>query len=427
MAFTRATKRSARLRMALDGPSGSGKTYTGLTFAFALAGAKGRVAVIDTERGSASKYADVFPAFDTLELSTFSPQLYTQAIAEAEAAGYDVLLIDSLSHAWEGEGGALDMVDRAASRNQGNSFTAWKDVTPVHRKMVDAILQSKCHIITTMRSKMEYILEEQTRNGRTVQVTRKVGMAPIQRAGMEYEFDVVCDLDIHHKLIVSKTRCPAIDEADELKPTGAWMRPVIAWLTGDPAPIAPPPAGTTVAPPSMAGATNGAPAHATPGASDAEFGAMKSASAGLPPAAPPAPARGLTAAGAAANVAARAAAELTAEDLRAAPRPWTAEQTIAALQHSAPLLAGEGQPSGLFGAAIDIMEHVGVNERKLFLQQTFGTDSSKSLTNGQKWAIVRWLKPGKAEGERSPWTAGNPHWRAEFDGVVRRELEPTPF
>lgn len=227
MGFTRATKKQARLRLAIDGPSGSGKTFTALVAAFAIAGKDGRVAVIDTERGSASKYADRFPAYDSLELPDFGPQTYTEAIRIAGEAGYDVLIIDSLSHAWEGEGGALDLVDKAAARGRGNSYTAWKDVTPLHRRMVDAMLQSPCHVIATMRSKIEYILEPDAKGH---VVPRKVGMAPIQRQGIEYEFDVVADMDLEHKIIVSKTRCPAIDGLVEVKPTARWFAPLRDWL-----------------------------------------------------------------------------------------------------------------------------------------------------------------------------------------------------
>lgn len=225
LTFERATKKRSRLRMTIDGPSGAGKTFTALTFAFALGS---RVAVIDTERGSASLYADVFPPFDVLELEAFGPDMYTRAIQAAGEAGYEVLVIDSLSHAWEGEGGALDLVDQAAARGRDNSYTAWRNVTPLHRRMVDAILQSPCHVITTMRSKTEYVLET---NERGKQVPRKVGMAPIQRQGMEYEFSIVADMDIDHKMVVSKSRCSAVDGAVILKPTGEWMRPVVAWLS----------------------------------------------------------------------------------------------------------------------------------------------------------------------------------------------------
>jgi hypothetical protein len=235
LTFHRATKEKSKLRMAIDGPSGSGKTYTGLLFAFRLAGEKGRVAVIDTERGSASKYSDEFPPFDVLELETFNPAVYTDAIHAAEAAGYDVLLIDSLSHAWEGEDGALEMLDKIKTRMRDNSYTAWKDVTPVHRKMVDAILQADMHVIVTMRAKTDYQLVSDERGK---MVPRKVGLAPIQRPGMEYEFDVACNMDWEHVLVVSKTRCKAVDGAVERHPTAEWLDPVIAWCTAgkDPEP-----------------------------------------------------------------------------------------------------------------------------------------------------------------------------------------------
>lgn len=241
MQFTRATKTKIKLRMALDGPSGSGKTYTGLAFATALAGPSGKVAVIDTERGSAKKYADLF-TFDVLELNTFAPTLYVEAIKAAESAGYDVILIDSLSHAWEGEGGVLEQHEQATLREPGhNSYTAWRSVTPEHRKLVDAMLSSKCHIIGTMRSKMEYAQVEDERGKKTV---KKLGMAPIQRQGMEYEFDIVADMDIDHNMIVSKSRCFAVADAVEKKPGAAWFGKVMAWLDdGVVAPVAttPPP------------------------------------------------------------------------------------------------------------------------------------------------------------------------------------------
>lgn len=231
--FKKATKKKLKARIALDGPSGSGKTYTGLRFAFALAGGQsGKVAVIDTEYGSASKYQgespDKFPwEFDVCELENFAPSTYTAVLKSPEIAKYDVVLVDSLSHAWEGVGGALEQV----SKKGGNSFTAWKDVTPQHRQMIEAILSCPCHVIVTMRTKTEYVLEEQTnKSGKTVQVPKKIGMAPIQRAGMEYEFDVVLDLDLEHTLTVSKTRCSALDGKVVSKPGPAFVSPFMAWL-----------------------------------------------------------------------------------------------------------------------------------------------------------------------------------------------------
>jgi hypothetical protein len=224
MEFIKATKRKSKLRLAIDGPSGSGKTYTALTAAKTLGG---KIAVIDTERGSASLYSDKFN-FDVLELHTFSPALYIDAIETAEKAGYDVIVIDSLSHAWEGEGGALDMVDQAAKRSQSNNtYTAWKDVTPLQRKLVDAMLQSPAHIIATMRSKTEYILET---NDKGRQVPKKIGMAPIQRQGMEYEFTLVCDMDLDHNCIVSKSRCEAVADKVVNKPDAKFFDILVNWL-----------------------------------------------------------------------------------------------------------------------------------------------------------------------------------------------------
>lgn len=226
LTFHKATKHQSKARIAIDGPSGSGKTYTALTAATALA-AGSRIAVIDTERGSASLYSDTF-TFDVLELDSFSPETYTEAIHAAERGGYAVIVIDSLSHAWDGEGGALDLADNAAKRQKTpNSFTAWKEVTPLHRRMVDALLGSPVHIIATMRSKMEYVQEKDS-TGRTV--IRKIGLAPVQRAGIEYEFTLVGDMDLEHNLVITKSRCPALADAVEHKPSMDFFIKFYSWL-----------------------------------------------------------------------------------------------------------------------------------------------------------------------------------------------------
>ena len=226
--FKQATRKQSKLRMTIDGPAGAGKSYTALRFAHQLANG-GKVAAIDTERGSLSKYAGDAPdgipfEFDVLELAQFSPEKYTEAIVAAGKAGYAVLVIDSLSHAWEGTGGALEIKDRQG----GNQYTAWRQVTPIHNRMVDAILQSPCHVISTMRSRMEYV-QETDANGKIS--VRKVGLAPIQRPGMEYEFDVVADMDYAHILTVSKSRCSAVADLKMEKPGAEFMRPVMEWLS----------------------------------------------------------------------------------------------------------------------------------------------------------------------------------------------------
>ena len=135
-------------------------------------------------------------------------------------------MIDSLSHAWEGKDGRSEQVGRSSEKNK---YTAWKDVTPQHRAMMEAILQSSCHVIATMRSKTEYVLEEDEKGRK---VPRKIGMAPVQRAGMEYEFDLYCSMDWSHVMTVSKSRCRHVDGAIAVKPGSDFMRPVIEWLAG---------------------------------------------------------------------------------------------------------------------------------------------------------------------------------------------------
>ena len=238
--FQKATKTQSRLRLALCGPAGSGKTYTALSVAEALGP---RVAVLDTERGSASKYSDRF-SFDVVELSEYHPESYVEIIKEAEAEGYDVLIIDSLSHAWSGKGGALELKDKATARSRsGNSYTAWREVTPLHNALVDAILGCSCHVIVTMRSKVEYILED---NGKGSKTPRKVGMAPVQREGMDYEFDVVGDLDWNHTLVVSKSRCSELTGAVIKEPGAEFAQALARWVgTGEKPPEPPEPTGPT--------------------------------------------------------------------------------------------------------------------------------------------------------------------------------------
>lgn len=225
MKFKQAKKAQSSLRMALLGPSGSGKTFTALTIAKALGE---RVAVIDTERGSASKYAGDVATFDVLELESFSPDTYVEAIEAAAKEGYTVLVIDSLSHAWMGKDGALEQVDKVSAKSRsGNSFAAWREVTPMHNALVDAILRYPGHVLVTMRQKTEWVLEEDDRGKK---VPKRVGMAPVQRDGMEYEFDVVGDMDHAHSLVVSKSRCPALADAVIRKPDGKVAEALKAWL-----------------------------------------------------------------------------------------------------------------------------------------------------------------------------------------------------
>jgi hypothetical protein len=193
-------------------------------------------------------------AFDVAELhGDFAPQKYIDAITEAEKAGYDVLVIDSLSHAWMGSGGALEMVDNAARRSKsGNSYAAWREVTPHHNRLVESMLSARLHIIVTMRTKTEYVIETDSRGK---QVPRKIGLAPVQRDGLDYEFDVVLEIDRDHVASVDKTRCSEI--ADKTYPhmsaSGECVAALRTWLSSGAAPVAeapstPPPSATPPAP-----------------------------------------------------------------------------------------------------------------------------------------------------------------------------------
>lgn len=236
--FRKATRRQGRARVALVGPSGSGKTYTALLLARGLAGPDGRIAVVDTERGSASKYAGAVTDFDVLELEQHGPADYVRAIEDAAAERFDVLVLDSLSHAWSGRGGALELVDRETARSRSsNSFAAWRTVTPQHNALIDAILAFPGHVVATMRAKTEYAMERD-KDGKTT--PRKIGLAPVQRDGVEYEFDVVADIDPEHRMIVSKSRCPELADAVLDRPGLEVGEQLRAWL--DEGEAMPPPA-----------------------------------------------------------------------------------------------------------------------------------------------------------------------------------------
>ena len=215
--FQKATKTQSRLRLALSGASGSGKTYSALSIASHLGQS---IALIDTERGSASKYADIFN-FDVCDLKEFHPGKYVEAIKAADAAGYDVIIIDSLSHAWFAE---LDMA--------GGNFSNWAKIKPLERALIDAMLSSSAHVIGTMRSKTEWIMTTTTnKSGKETLMPTKVGTAPMQAAGIEYEFDLAGELNLDHLLNISKSRCPGLSNTTHLNPGRELAELLMMWLT----------------------------------------------------------------------------------------------------------------------------------------------------------------------------------------------------
>lgn len=208
------TKSRKKIRMAIFGPTGCGKTYTSLAIMRGLV--DGKILIIDTERKTAGLYAEELNydgRVDVIDdLPNFSPETYTAVFEYAAMQGYEGIIADSFSHAWEG---ALDEVDKASQRSKsGNSFAAWKEVTPMHNKMVDTILKYPGHVICTMRVKTEWVMEDV--NGK--KVPRKVGLQPRQKDGIEYEFDFTASMDQENNFVIDKTRAKAFTGYVEKRP-----------------------------------------------------------------------------------------------------------------------------------------------------------------------------------------------------------------
>lgn len=236
MLFSPAKREGLWLRMALAGPSGSGKSYTSMLVASELCGGK-PFAVIDTERKTSLRYADVF-SFDVAHLSPpYHPNAYMEALNAAVDGGYKVVVVDSISHAWMGEGGVLDIVNNASARGGNrNQFAAWGKATPIQNRFIDALVSAECHIICTLRSKQEYA---QTPDQKGKLRVVKLGMQPIQRDGVEYEFDIFIDMDLENSAIVQKSRFMDISGKVIEKPGKEFAQAISRWLGNDVS--APPP------------------------------------------------------------------------------------------------------------------------------------------------------------------------------------------
>lgn len=209
MAFTQVTREKAKLRLALAGPSGSGKTLSALFIAYGITGDWGKIALIDTEHGRAKFYANRSDfetgAFLYQEMTApYSPDRYKKMVSEgAETVGADgVVIIDSFSHAWDNEGGVLDIKSSIERTQSGkNSFSAWDEAGKIQNSLVNTLLSADCHTIVTLRTKMAYAME-QNEKGKTVPI--KIGLAPIQRENTEYEFDIVLNIARNHIACASK-------------------------------------------------------------------------------------------------------------------------------------------------------------------------------------------------------------------------------
>ena len=195
MNLRQSSKKQAKIKMAIQGCAGSGKTYSSLLLAYGISNDWSKIAVIDSENNSDDLYSHL-GGYNVLSLQgNFSPENYIEAIEICEKAGMEVIIIDSMSQCW-------DYLLECHSNMQGNSFTNWGKITPRQNGFVQKILQSKCHIICTLRTKQDYVLSE--KNGKMV--PEKVGLKSVMRDGIDYEFTIVFDVDMKHNVIASKDR-----------------------------------------------------------------------------------------------------------------------------------------------------------------------------------------------------------------------------
>jgi len=224
--FKQATKDQLKLRLAQMGVSGSGKTFTSLVIASGLGK---NIYMIDTERGKSRLYSDLFD-FQVVDYrehfgKNFDPRNFVTLIKVAEDAGADVIISDSLSHAWDG---TLELKDNMSKRNGSDSFTAWRDVNPIFNELIDAIIGSPAHMICNLRQKQDYAMGKSESTGKNK--VDKLGMAPVFRDGVEYEFDVVADMDVENNWIVTKTRYSPLQGRVINRPTKELAEELLSWL-----------------------------------------------------------------------------------------------------------------------------------------------------------------------------------------------------
>jgi hypothetical protein len=225
--FKKATRKQSKLRLCLTGPSGAGKSFSALQIARGLS-PKGKIAMLDSENGSGELYSNI-TNFDIAQITPpYHPQKYIDMINAAAKANYDVLIIDSLSHCYNGVGGLLDLHQQATkSRRDRNSFAAWGDITPIQNRLIDTILSAPLHIIATLRTKTAWEVVE---NERGKKAPVKVGLSPIQKEGVDYEFSVVLDLSSDgHVATASKDRTGLFD-GEQFTPSIETGKKLHKWL-----------------------------------------------------------------------------------------------------------------------------------------------------------------------------------------------------
>jgi len=222
MELRKATRQKAKIRLGLSAVSGGGKTFSAILIAKGLAnGDLSKVALIDTENGSGDLYAHLGDySVITLE-APYTPERYVQAINACENAGMSVVIIDSITHEWDGKGGILDI----SNSMTGNSYTNWAKLTPRHQHFIDTILQSKCHVITTVRRKQDYEMVKE--DGKLKPI--KVGLKEVTREGFEYELTVNLELDAKHNASCSKDRTGLFSGIPDFTPSEETGKILLEW------------------------------------------------------------------------------------------------------------------------------------------------------------------------------------------------------
>ena len=244
MELKRAQRGSAKLKLGISSPSGGGKTIGSLLIAYGLMKESypklsddelwSKVAIIDSENGSGELYVGaeiknfVIGQYAAITLKPpFTAEKYIQAMEVCEENNMEVVIIDSTTHLWSGTGGLLEQQGNIAKRT-GNSWSAWRDVTPMHSHFIEKMLQCNMHVIATLRSKTKFV-QEKGDDGRTT--VRKIGLDPIQKDGMEYEFTTFFEIDAEHNAFGSKDRTNTFDQ-EYFVITPETGKKLMKWLKG---------------------------------------------------------------------------------------------------------------------------------------------------------------------------------------------------
>lgn len=243
MSFKKAAKKEVKLTMGISGPAGAGKTLSALRIARGLVGPHGKIALIDTEGAKANAYADVIEnGYDIAQFeSPFELDKLEDTLDEAIEAGYQVIVIDSLSHFYAGEGGILQQVEDESVRNGGNGMKAWAYVTPKVNRFLEKLKAMPIHVIVTLRSKTTY---EISRNDKGKVSVQKLGLAPIWKGdSIDFEMDHMLKMTTDHRAIVDKTRLIGLTDKIFDKPDEKLGKQIKEYLTGGiVSPIEPEPA-----------------------------------------------------------------------------------------------------------------------------------------------------------------------------------------